>query len=266
MSRSNSAQYPPIMQEGASPRSSRDSDDSLRALELTEGTSFITPHTRSYSTSGFQFDPDLLPLTTSLSEPIASSRGDIGEKKRIGLVKGIALCVGSQIGSGIFSSPGIVVANTQSVGASLAVWLAGGLLAWTGASSFAELGSSIPVNGGAQAYLAYAYGPLMSYLFTLGSLVLKPAANAVISLIFAEYLNRLLFHTTSADASPDDIPQWTIKITAIIAIILVSSLCVASPSLGTHAAVVFTIVKIAALGSFYMLPGSCLCSRYHPAG
>ena len=82
------------------------------------------------------------------------------------------------------SSPGIVVANTQSVGASLAVWVAAGILAWTGASSFAELGASIPVNGGAQAYLAYAYGPLISYLFTWISVALKPGANAVVGLIF----------------------------------------------------------------------------------
>lgn len=77
-----------------------------------------------------------------------------------------------------------MVENTQSVGASLAVWFAAGILAWTGASSFAELGSSIPVNGGAQAYLAYAYGPLMSYLFTWTSIALKPGSNAVIGLIF----------------------------------------------------------------------------------
>ena len=32
------------------------------------------------------------------------------------------------------SSPGIIVANTHSIGASLAVWLASGLLAWTVAS------------------------------------------------------------------------------------------------------------------------------------
>jgi amino acid transporter len=67
------------------------------------------------------------------------------------------------------------VANTHSVGASLVVWLASGLLAWTGASSFAELGSSIPVNGGAQAYLQYSYGPLVSYLFAWTAIsVLKP--------------------------------------------------------------------------------------------
>lgn len=73
------------------------------------------------------------------------------------------------------SSPGVVVANTNSVGASLTVWFASGLLAWTGASSFAELGSAIPQNGGAQAYLSYAYGPLVSYLFAWTAIIaLKP--------------------------------------------------------------------------------------------
>jgi amino acid transporter len=87
----------------------------------------------------------------------------------------VALVAGAQIGSGIFSSPGVVVANTGSVGASLIVWLLSGLLGWTGASSFAELGSAIPLNGGAQAYLAYSYGPLVSYLFAWTAIcALKP--------------------------------------------------------------------------------------------
>jgi amino acid transporter len=64
------------------------------------------------------------------------------------------------------SSPGVIVAYTQSVGASLVVWAIAAFLSWTGASSFAELGASLPRNGGAQAYLAYTYGPLPSYLFT----------------------------------------------------------------------------------------------------
>jgi len=37
------------------------------------------------------------------------------------------------------SSPGIIVANTHSVGASLVVWLLSRLLAWTDAGSFTEL-------------------------------------------------------------------------------------------------------------------------------
>ncbi len=71
------------------------------------------------------------------------------------------------------------MANTHSIGASLTVWLAAGLLGWTGASSFAELGSSIPVNGGAQAYLQYSYGPLVSYLFAWTAIsALKPGTHA----------------------------------------------------------------------------------------
>ena len=139
----------------------------------------------------------------------------------------------------------MVVANTQSVGASLAVWLASGLLAWTGASSFAELGSAIPLNGGAQAYLAYAYNPLVSYLFAWTAITaLKPGGNGVIALIFAEYLNRLMWHATSGDASPDALPQWSIKLTACLAVVFVTILCIATKNLGTRAAVVFTTLKV----------------------
>ncbi|KAG2134414.1 amino acid permease-domain-containing protein [Suillus bovinus] len=228
-------------------RASNDSSDSLRNLELSEGPISERGRSRSYSMTGFDFQRDLLPLSSSLSEPDTTSFGESGEKN-ITLLHGIGLIVGLQIGSGIFSSPGVVVANTQSVGASLVVWLISGLLGWTGASSFAELGSSIPLNGGAQAYLAYAYGPLVSYLFAWTAIsALKPGGNAVISLIFAEYLNRLVWHTAQDEVAPDDIPQWAIKLTAVAAVLGVSMICAGTRNLGTRASVVFTTVKIAAL-------------------
>ncbi|KAG2753221.1 L-methionine transporter [Suillus brevipes Sb2] len=231
----------------ASGRASNDSSDSLRNLELSEGPMSERVRSRSYSLTGFDFQRDLLPLSSSLSEPDTTAFGESGEKN-ITLLHGIGLIVGLQIGSGIFSSPGVVVANTQSVGASLVVWLVSGLLGWTGASSFAELGSSIPLNGGAQAYLAYAYGPLVSYLFAWTAIsALKPGGNAVISLIFAEYLNRLVWHTTQDEVAPDDIPQWAIKLTAVAAVLSVTIICAATRNLGTRASVVFTTVKIAAL-------------------
>ena len=143
------------------------------------------------------------------------------------------------------SSPGVVVANAQSVGASLLVWLVSGILGWTGASSFAELGSAIPVNGGAQAYLAYAYNPLVSYLFAWTAIVaLKPGGNGVIALIFAEYVNRLIYHATSADTESESLPQWSIKVTASLAVACVTMICIWTRNLGTRAAVVFTSVKV----------------------
>ncbi|TFK42551.1 L-methionine transporter [Crucibulum laeve] len=232
-----------------SARHSHESEDSLRALELSDEPTagYQRPaRGRSYSMSGFEFQHDLLPLSASVTDP-GVLNGESSEKN-IGLVNGIALIVGLQIGSGIFSSPGVVVANTNSVGASLMVWLMSGLLAWTGASSFAELGSAIPQNGGAQAYLSYAYGPLVSYLFAWTAIIaLKPGSNAVISLIFAEYLNRIFWSHSRAEVSPDDIPQWAIKLTAIGAVVVVTVLCVATRKLGTRVAVIFTAVKITAL-------------------
>ncbi|RDB21074.1 b(0,+)-type amino acid transporter 1 [Hypsizygus marmoreus] len=242
-----SGTYPPS--PPLSRRSHESDEDSLRALEISEGPSVPAARfgrARSYSVSGFEFQHDLLPLSTSLTDPdVTHGRG---HEKSVGLVNGVALIVGLQIGSGIFSSPGIVVANTKTVGASLTVWLLSGLLAWTGASSFAELGSAIPLNGGAQAYLSYAYGPLISYLFAWTAIIaLKPGGNAVISLIFAEYMNRIFWNTTRDEVSPDDIPQWAIKLTASGAVVIVTVICVATRKLGSRAAVVFTAVKVAAL-------------------
>lgn len=54
------------------------------------------------------------------------------------ILEGVALVVGLQVGSGIFSSPGVVLASVGSTGAALIVWLVSGILAWSGASSFAE--------------------------------------------------------------------------------------------------------------------------------
>ncbi|KAI0065364.1 L-methionine transporter [Artomyces pyxidatus] len=243
-------------------RSSHDSEGSLRALEFYDGPAPPTGQRgRAYSLSGFGFERDLLPLSASLSEP-EEVRTLAGEKN-IGLVNGVALVVGLQIGSGIFSSPGVVVANTQSVGASLVVWLISGLLGWTGASSFAELGSAIPLDGGAQAYLAYSYGPLVSYLFAWTAIAaLKPGGNAVISLIFGEYLNRLFWHTTRSDVSPDSIPQWAIQITAIAAVLVITFMCVITRNMGAHVAVAFTAVKISItiLGLIQLIRGKASTS------
>lgn len=68
--------------------------------------------------------------------------------------------------------------------------------------------------------------------------------NAIIALIFAEYLNRIFWHATSAEASPDSIPDWAIKLTATIAVLIVTGLVVGAKRLGSRAAVIITIIKV----------------------
>ena len=55
-------------------------------------------------------------------------------KEHMSLIGGMALIVGIVIGSGIFSSPGVVAKETGSVGSALLVWAGAGLLSWAGVS------------------------------------------------------------------------------------------------------------------------------------
>lgn len=74
------------------------------------------------------------------------------------LLNGLALVIALQIGSGIFTLPTQVSQSVPSPGAGLLVWLLAGLLVWTGAASFIELGCRAPSNGGIQEYVRVAYG------------------------------------------------------------------------------------------------------------
>ncbi|KAK0560694.1 hypothetical protein OC861_006181 [Tilletia horrida] len=225
---------------------------------------------------------------TSRSRSTAGTKKAMREhSKRVGLIDGIALTVGLQIGSGIFSSPGVVTLNAGSVGASFLVWILSGILAWTGASSFAELGAAIPLNGGAQAYLNYSFGPLSAYLFAWTAITaLKPGSGAIIAIIFGEYVARIIFHvyvplrasdsksentsdplggvTTSFSANNtsaaalakrapaheqglESVPDWAIKLIACGLVALLTLFNVISAKLGTRLQVATVVVKLLAL-------------------
>jgi hypothetical protein len=71
-----------------SPRHSNESEESLRALEVSDGPqtdTFSGRRGRSYSVSGFNFQQDLIPLTASLTEPEILRDGS---DKNIGLLNG----------------------------------------------------------------------------------------------------------------------------------------------------------------------------------
>lgn len=144
--------------------------------------------------------------------------------------------------SGIFSSPTQVDLNSGSVGASLIIWLVAGLLAWTGASSYAELGSTIPLNGSSQAYLHHIYGPLPSFLFSWTAVsILKPGSAAIISIIFGDYIARAIPSSTIRHL----LDSWAgHKILALIGLAAVTAVNGLSTKLGAKTGNVFFILKI----------------------
>ena len=146
---------------------------------------------RSYSvSSAFDFNSALFPLSssgngyTALGTPstpnFESGAQSLERHKSLTYLNGLSLVIGLIIGSGIFSSPASVNSNAGSPGAALVVWAVAGLLAWTGAASYAELGGAIPLNGGAQVYLSKIFGEWAGFLFTWCAVtVLKPGSAAI---------------------------------------------------------------------------------------
>ncbi|KAJ5147763.1 hypothetical protein N7526_001115 [Penicillium atrosanguineum] len=136
-----------------------------------------------------------------------------------------------------------VNANAGSPGASLIVWAVAGILAWTGAASYAELGGAIPLNGGSQVYLSKIFGDLMGFLFTwCAVLVLKPGSAAIISIIFGEYIVRAF-----VGADVEHISPWINKGVAFGGLLAVTLFNCISTKIATRIGDIFMLFKFVAL-------------------
>lgn len=86
------------------------------------------------------------PLLADSSERVLQQEGGTFTRN-LGAVDAFAIIISIVVGSGIFTSPGSIDANVPSPGVALVIWLVGGILAWTGANTMAELGTAIPGEG-----------------------------------------------------------------------------------------------------------------------
>ncbi|KAL1847722.1 hypothetical protein Plec18167_009310 [Paecilomyces lecythidis] len=108
-------------------------------------------------------------------------------KRNLGASEAFAIVISIVIGSGIFTSPGAIDSNVPSPGVALIIWLVGGLLAWTGATTMAELGTAIPGEGGVQPYLQYIFGDVFGFLAAWTWIIaIMPATLAILSIVFIE--------------------------------------------------------------------------------
>ncbi|KAI1817448.1 large neutral amino acids transporter small subunit 1 [Poronia punctata] len=158
-------------------------------------------------------------------------------------MNGLAVVIGLQIGGGIFSSPSIVGSYVESSTAAILVWIFAGLLVWTGASTIAQLGSSMPQNGGIQDYLRHCYGDFSGFLFIwIWAFVAKPCSFAMISFIFAEHFSKLVWGIEDPDSK-------VLTVVALVGIAVVTFInCLGSTS-GARVANVFLVLKLATVAS-----------------
>jgi amino acid transporter len=111
-------------------------------------------------------------------------------RRDLGLLEATSIVIGRIIGSGIFRTPGPIMALVMSTSLFGLVWVLGGIVTIFGAVIYAELVAMMPRSGGPYVYLHEAYPPIWSFLRGWAMFfVSETGAIAAVALVFAEYFN-----------------------------------------------------------------------------
>jgi APA family basic amino acid/polyamine antiporter len=174
--------------------------------------------------------------------------------RAIGLSGATMLVLGSVIGSGIFLTTGIMIAQLPSVTLVLAAWAVGGLLVMAGGLSYAEMGSMYPRSGGPYVFLSEAYGPVWGYLYGWACLlVILTGSVAAVAVGFAEYFSYFVpalgtGRVVTSMAMPWG--TWTLsagQVVAAASIVLITAINYVGVKSGNVTNTVLTAMKVGAL-------------------
>lgn len=130
----------------------------------------------------------MLSDTTALSK--ARSRGRLLQV--LGMWFGIAVAVGNAVAAGIVRTPGDIARMLPNAWLFIGVWIVGGLYAFLGASSLAELGASIPRSGGQYNFSRRAIGEYAGFIVGWSDWLSTCGTAAAVSIVIAEYSANLL--------------------------------------------------------------------------
>lgn len=121
------------------------------------------------------------------------------------------IVIGLVIGLGIFRTSKDAAAAALTPSIFFGAWIVGGIIAFCGALTYAEIGSRYPVTGGYYKIFSYAYHPSIAFAINCIILISNAASLAGVALIGAEYISQVAF-----SAEPSAFIKSLIAMSAII--------------------------------------------------
>jgi basic amino acid/polyamine antiporter, APA family len=163
------------------------------------------------------------------------------DPKKYTLTVGITLVIANMIGTGVFTSLGYQVGSIPSGFAILVLWAVGGVVALSGAFTYAEISTTLQKSGGEYHYLGKIFHPAFGFVSGWMSLLVGFAgAISAVAIAMAEYSSNLL-----------GIPN---KIVAIAAIVVVSGIHWFGVKAGGRAQNILTGTKLLLIVFFCTAP------------
>jgi APA family basic amino acid/polyamine antiporter len=177
--------------------------------------------------------------------PAVKARPELA--RDLGVSHAGAIVVGTIIGSGIFLVPSEMMQAVGSAKLVYLVWLAGGLLSFFGALTYAELGAMKPQAGGEYVYVRDGYGPLAGFLYAwTWFIIAKPASIATVTVGLVRILGTFpVFAFFSHYAITQPLAVTYGQLVAIAATVLISLLNYLGVKKAGEFQLVFTLLKVA---------------------
>ena len=109
-------------------------------------------------------------------------------KPSISMLDAMGLTIGIVVGAGIFATPSLVAASSNSATTVMLAWALGGLISIAGALAYAELSAAYPHAGGDYHFLMRAFGPRVAFLFGWARItVIQTGSIAFLAFVFGDY-------------------------------------------------------------------------------
>jgi len=146
--------------------------------------------------------------------------------------------VANMVGTGVFTTTGLMAQNGAGGGDILMAWILGGLIALCGALCYGEVGANLPHSGGEYYYLSRLIHPSLGFVSGTVSVVVGFAAPIAASAIAMNiYLSTVVL-------------GWPIRSMSVVVVIALAMLHARDVHIGSRFQTLITVTKVLLIVSF----------------